>query len=130
MTTLRWCARCGHHLPTEHEHAPSLFDPPVLDLAPGRVRTDDYPTSRAGAASVAYRAGSQKARLLAAYRAAPGGLTDDEAARAAGIPEHACYWKRCGELRDAGLIVATGATRPGQVGVPRIVCRIAEAMSA
>ncbi len=94
------------------------------DRAPGRTRTQDYPTSREGAESVAYRAGSQKALLLAAYAAAGDrGLTDEEAHDAAGIPDRACWWKRCNELRADGRIVPTGEERPGIAGVNRIVCR-------
>lgn len=94
------------------------------DHAPGRVRTDDYETSKAGAASVAYRAGSQKARLMTAYTATlPLGYTDEEAAIVAGISMTSCYWKRCNELREAGLIEPTGEVRTGRAGVPRMVCR-------
>lgn len=99
---------------------------PSRDEAPGRVRRGDYPTSRAGAEAISYRAGSQKALLLEAYEAAlPGGLTDEEAAKAAGISMRACWWKRSNELRQAGKIVPTGEERPGDAGVPRIVCRAA-----
>jgi hypothetical protein len=107
----------------------TLFDEsgaPVRDLAPGRHRRDDHATSLEGARSVSYRAGSQKARLLEAYRMAFvngwGGLTDEQAAGIVGL-ERACYWKRCGELRADGRIVPTGEERRGEAGVMRIVCR-------
>ena len=75
-----------------------MFDP---DFRNGRTRNPDWTSSIMGAQSVAYRAGSQKARLLDAYQQAyPLGLTDDEAAVAAGLPLTSCYWKRCGELRQ------------------------------
>lgn len=71
----------------------------------GRVRHDDYSTSIAGAADVAKRAGGQKAQLLAAFaQAGPEGLNDEEAAERADLPIRSCWWKRCGELRDMGLI--------------------------
>ena len=92
----------------------------------GRHRKDDWDTSVAGAAAVAYRAGTQKARLLAAYRNHPRGLTDEEAAREVGL-QLTCYWKRCGELRQDGMIEPTGETRPGEAHVARIVCAITEA---
>lgn len=101
-----------------------------VDLAPGRIRRDDHATSKAGARSVAFRAGSQKAKLLDAYRAAPLGLTDEEAAVAAGIPARSCWWKRCNELREAGAIVPTGDTRVGEAGVPRMVCRASAVAAA
>jgi hypothetical protein len=96
-----------------------------IDQRKGRHRRNDYATSVVGAEAVAYRAGSQKARLLAAYRRAGGaGLSDDEAAIAAGLPLTSCYWKRCGELRQDGKILDTGQTRIGFAGVPRIVSRM------
>jgi hypothetical protein len=102
----------------------SLFVQAGRDDSPGRTRRRDHATSRAGADSVAYRAGSQKARLLAEYRGAgPEGLSDEEAAKAAGLLA-SCYWKRCGELRADGMIVATGETRTGAAGVSRIVSRV------
>jgi hypothetical protein len=77
----------------------------------------------AGAKSVEYRAGSQKARLLAAFEAAfPANLTDEEAAAAAGISLGSEFSKRCGELRQDGKIVQIeGRTRLGSAGVPRLV---------
>lgn len=88
----------------------------------GRTRTNDHVSSEAGAESVAYRAGSQKAKLLAAFKAAPDGLTDEEAAEVAGLLR-SCFWKRCGELREDGVITPTGAYRMGEAGVQRMVCR-------
>lgn len=111
-----YCALCRHATPTLWDEA--------ADHRLGRTRRDDHATSIAGAASVAYRAGTQKAALLAAYQAAgAAGLTDEEAAEAAGISLRSCYWKRCGELRQDGVIAPTGQTRSGDAGVDRIVCR-------
>lgn len=93
------------------------------DDRPGRHRRDDYATSIQGAQDVAYRAGSQKAKLTEVYRSVwPKSLTDEEAAEMAGLSD-TCYWKRCGELREDGVIVDTGATREGSAGVRRILCR-------
>lgn len=134
----RWCGFCQDYREGVHPHGdavvPSLWDAVeqeherlmTPDHAPNRVRANDYATSKAGAVSVSFRAGSQKARLLDAYRRATDGLTDEEAAAIAGLPERSCYWKRCNELRDAGLIETTGQERPGLAGVPRIVCRVSE----
>ena len=95
----------------------------LFDQRPGRHRRDDWVTSITGASSVAYRAGSQKAKLLAAYEAAyPAGLTDDEAAEAAGLDVRSCYWKRCGELRQDSAIVVGSARKSRQSGEQRIEC--------
>ena len=86
----------------------TMFEP---DYRGGRHRNPDWITSIVGAERISYRSGSQKEKLLKAYREAyPAGLTDDEAAVAAGLPLTSCYWKRCGELREDGAI---------DVGVPR-----------
>ncbi len=99
----------------------TLFEP---DYRNGRHRHPDWVTSIAGAESVKYRAGSQKAKLLDAYKASyPEGLTDDEAAIKAGLPLTSCYWKRCGELRQDNAITHKGEQRTSQVtGETRIVC--------
>lgn len=41
------------------------------------------------------------------------GLTAEEARAAAGLSVRTCYWKRCSELRQMGLIADTGEERPG-----------------
>jgi hypothetical protein len=84
-----------------------------IGYSKGRHRTEDHNSSVLGAKSVSYRAGSQKAKLLAAFQTAgKEGLTDDEAALITGL-EKSCFWKRCGELRSANLIYDTGKTRKG-----------------
>lgn len=111
----------------------SLFSgDPEIDEAPGRSGTHDLPTQKQGAADVAVRAGSQKHKLLVAYwtvetHGHTAGLTDEEASAHAALPIRSCFWKRCGELRQAGLIAPTGEERKGDAGTPRIVCRITEA---
>lgn len=73
---------------------------------------------------------SQRGRLLLAYAADNGvrGLTDEEAHKAANIPDRSCWWKRCGELRQHGLIEpmvsADGSQvfRTGDAGAIRGVC--------
>jgi hypothetical protein len=85
-------------------------------------RKNDPVTSMKGARDVAPRAGSQKALLLEQYRLAyPGGLTDEEAAAAAGL--HTGAWKRCSDLRNADLIEPTGETRKSSAGSEAMVCR-------
>lgn len=94
----------------------------------GRARHTDPATSHDGARSVTVRAGSHKARLLTRYfYAGETGLTDDDAAVRSGL-ERSCFWKRCGELREDGLIIDTGRTRPGPLhGEARMVCVITDA---
>lgn len=99
---------------------PSLFQP---EFRKGRHRNPDRATSVEGAKSVAYRAGSQKDKLLKAYATAyPNPLTDEEAAKMAGLSPTSCFWKRCGELRQDGKIVELSQTRKGSAGVQRILC--------
>ena len=81
---------------------------------------------------VSVRPGSQRAKILMAYLAAGDeGCTDDQAALSAEVSSRSCYWKRCGELRQAGLIEPMVAgdedipvTREGGSGVLRTVCTI------
>lgn len=96
---------------------------------PGRTRRDDHTTSEQGARAVGRRAPNQKVRLLVEYRSAgEAGATDEEAAEAAGLTQHrsTCWWKRCSELRELGLIeqLPIPTTRKGSAGVDRIVCAI------
>jgi|688.fasta_scaffold171147_6 hypothetical protein len=83
------------------------------------ARAVDPGTSHAAAASMAKPSRGQRAALLAVYRSHPGGLTDEEACVLAVIPGG---WKRCSELRAAGLIRETGRTRPGASGREQRVC--------
>lgn len=96
-----------------------------FELASYTRRTDPA-TSDAAADSVRNRLrwGSQRQRLLAVFCDHPD-LTDEEAGRATGLyAARSCYWKRCGELRDLGLIADTGATRPSSCGHEIIVSQI------
>lgn len=116
---------------------PSPYDVPMIDELgallfddrPGRHRRADHSTSIAGAMSVAYRAGSQKSALLATYGRFTGGLTDEEAAREAGLSMRSCWWKRCSELRQDGMIAPVEGPegtvkRIGGAGDPQMVCAI------
>jgi hypothetical protein len=101
------------------------YGEPLGDLPLFRSRRNDRPTSAAAAAGLP-RITAAHSLLLAAYlEAGASGLTDEEAARAAGVDTGSCWWKRCGELRAAGAIVETGKTRMGSRGRARIVCRAA-----
>lgn len=88
------------------------------------ARATDPDTSAAAARDVKVRAGTQMARLLAAY-ATRDALTDHEAALAADLA-HTGYWKRCADLRDAGLIEDTGDRVMGHQGSHVMTCRITD----
>lgn len=100
-----------------------LADPSLL------ARSTDPDTSHAGAVDVTVRAGTQRARLLAAYVHTPvhwRGLADEEAAQLAGLERTGC-WKRCAELRRDGLIAPTGGWVTGSAGSAVMLCRITAA---
>lgn len=81
-------------------------------LTNGLARTSDPLTSHEAGRKLSSR-DSQKAALLEHYIAAgEHGLTDDEAAVKAGLVE-ACFWRRCTDLRQDGLIGFNGTTRLG-----------------
>lgn len=86
------------------------------------ARSDDPSTSRA--AAVKLKTGSQKYMLLEQFIEHPDGLTDEEAATYTGLIERrgCCWWHRCSDLRQDGLIIDTGRTRPGASGDERMVC--------
>lgn len=77
-------------------------------------------TSQAGARHIAPKAGSLRARVLDFLRCCEG-ATDDEIADA--FPEHdkATVRARRVELVQAGLVRASGATRPGRSGCAMVV---------
>ena len=71
------------------------------------------------------RAGSQRWNLLLQY-VEHGPLTNEQAGDLSGLSakKGCCYWKRCGELLDAGYIEATGEERRSQAGEMQRVCRV------
>jgi hypothetical protein len=92
------------------------------------VRHTDPPTSQEAAASRDNRIrwGSQRHKLLSAFADAPD-MTDEQAGKATGLYAlRACYWKRCGELRELGLIEDTGRTRTSECGHEVIVSTITQ----
>ena len=91
------------------------------------VRNSDPTTSKRATKEISVRAGSQRHRLLACY--ATRSMTDEEAGRESGLAEmpRCCYWKRCSELRQAGLIRPTWETRLSSAGVQQQVCCITPA---
>jgi len=117
------------------EAVPNLFSETIkeklnsITIATISARTSDPDTSKAGAISVSFRAGTQKMLLLQAYANLTAGLTDEEAGTNSGLAQKpkCCYWKRCSELRQAGFIKTIGLTRPSSVGEAQQVCAITEA---
>lgn len=94
------------------------------------ARATDPETSQRGAADVRIRSMSQKHLLLGAYLAAgEDGLTDDQAGRYSGLSlnPRCGYWKRCSELRAAGLIGRTGVVGLSDTGNDADVCAITPA---
>lgn len=94
---------------------PSLFD----EQLPARATDPD--TSHAAAKLGASRRRSARYALALAY-ACCSGLTDEQAAKIAGLGPGA--WKRCSELRASGLIVDTGERVEGSAGALVMVCRM------
>lgn len=107
----------------ESKQQSTLFDP-----RKGRHRTLDWVTSVEAAEKIAYKSGTQKHLLYEAFKDAyPNNLTDEEAALKSGLSMASEYSKRCGELRQDGVISVVWAqpnvplTRAGASGVQRIV---------
>lgn len=88
------------------------------------ARISDPITSHMGDQDVRPRSLSQRDRLLQAFVRHPDGLTDEEAATVAGLSPRSCWWKRCSELRELGLIEHTGLMRLGSAGSKQMVSRI------
>lgn len=85
----------------------------IASNAPGGVRADDPPCSKLGALKVFGRTGNQRAKLFEAFvRADPLPLTDYDAAWLADMLRGTtCYWKRCGELRERGVLRFNGRSQ-------------------
>lgn len=91
------------------------------------ARRNDPVTSHMAGANVQVRAGSQKALILEAYGKHPMfGLTDEQAGLETGLAHKpgCCYWKRCSELRQLGLIQVTKENRESRAGEKQQVCVI------
>ena len=103
-------------------HDTRTAPPQELPLWKNSRRTDPD-TSKAAAASLGDM-DTLFAALLEAYRNAPGGLTDEEAAARSGITYDQSR-KRCSDLRRDGKIIPTGAVRIGSSGRAQRVCTMA-----
>lgn len=93
-----------------------LFDD---DFEPVARRTDPD-TSWAAAEDASVNAATHRARVLAALRAHPDGLTDFELGDLLGL-QQTSVGKRRGELRDKGLVFNAGFKRPAPSGSMSIV---------
>lgn len=88
----------------------------------GQARRSDPATSHTAASLV--RPGSARARLLEAHYGHPAGMTDEEAAQAAGLSMSSEYATRCSELMRAGYLRDTNEARTGSSGMARVVREI------
>lgn len=90
------------------------------------ARRTDPETSKKAAAKFVFARNSQKAKLLEAFARdaydAGSGLSDEEAARMAGLQRLDAGHKRCAELRSAGLIEAVG-DKMGDHGCAVRICK-------
>ena len=84
-------------------------------------RNSDPLTSRQADLFASSKSTSARQRLIEAHFAAPNGLTDEEAAKAAGLDLSSEYSTRCSELKRDGLLEDTDRTRPGSTGLQRTV---------
>lgn len=89
-------------------------------------RSQDPGTSHQAAQAITVKANTQRGRLLAAWGALEDATDEEAMEKAEGVSPVSEYAKRSSELRDAGLIEATGEARKGSAGTPRIVSRITD----
>jgi hypothetical protein len=90
-------------------------------------RSTDPATSRQGAKDVLPRRDSQQGQLLRVYGTHRiNGLTDEQAGDLSGLAQKpkCCYWKRCSELRQKGLIEDTGLEAMSSAGSLMMICRL------
>lgn len=118
--TLYACRACSQKFRMSRR---TIFD--AVQPVQTAARNTDPDTSKMAAAIVTAKESSTRVRLLHAYG---GGatITDEQAAYRAGI-QKGCWWKRCSELRQMGLIADTGERYNGAAGTPRMACRITAA---
>lgn len=100
----------------------TLFD---LD-GPGQARWTDPRTSHDVAQLVRARAGTARIALLEAHARNPQGLTDEQAAMAAGLWLRSEYATRCSELVRLGVLADTDQTERGEAGALRMVRTITD----
>lgn len=107
---------------------PDLFTTPID--GPGQARRSDPDTSQEAAKLIRAKATTARVLLLEAHArhqwtdVVGPGLTDEQAASAAGLAPTSEYATRCSELMRMGALENTGKTRPGRAGAMRQVRRI------
>jgi hypothetical protein len=120
------CPQCGRATP----EGVCLWCHPLNTKPKVIARRGGPATSKAAAAGIAYRTGSQKARILALYgQAQEDGLTDEEVASFLGWVEVNKARKRCSDLRNEGMIEPVdggSVTRVGKSGMANLVCAITD----
>jgi hypothetical protein len=118
------CPQCGRPVPGDA----CLWCHPLNTKPKVIARRGGPATSKAAAAGIAYRTGSQKASILALYgQAREDGLTDEEVASFLGWVEVNKARKRCSDLRNEGMIEPVdggSVTRVGKSGMANLVCAI------
>jgi hypothetical protein len=116
------CPQCGRPMPSGN----CLWCHPLNTKAKVIARRGGPATSKAAAAGIAYRTGSQKHLILKVYASGTEGFTDDEVAHILGWVEVNKARKRCSDLRNEGMIEPTGKTRTGSSGMQNDVCCITD----
>ena len=100
---------------------------------PPNYRRSDPETPKSAGKSAKIRAGTQRHALLLAYlieseleEFPTRGLTDEEAGNISrlSLKPKCCYWKRCSELREMGLIAPNGEQRHSSANEKQMVCII------
>lgn len=100
----------------------------VVKLRPQQKhRNTDPLTSRQADLFASSRSTSARHRLIEAHYAHPNGLTDEEAAKIAGLDPTSEYSTRCSELKRDGILEDTPRTRPGATGLQRTVRQLTAA---
>ncbi len=109
-------------VPGEATHPVPPLDVPWIDPVT-HARTSDPGTSHEAAAKLSDKQTMMRT-LLATYRET--NWTAEEASFVAGYSAEDGAWKRVSDLKRAGWIEPTGATRPGSSGRQQQVCRITD----
>lgn len=95
------------------ESAAATFDlEQALEDSATRGRITDPDTADAAADVAKIRAGSQKQKLGEVYFQYPQGLTAEEAVKIAGLHGKGSPWHRVSDLKQSGVLRATGRERP------------------
>ena len=96
------------------------------DEARKGARATDPLTSKIAAAMREAPRSNHRVKLLEVFSQSATPLSDREAFRFTDLPEHSCWWKRCSELRQAGLIKAVGIKICTETKTPVRLCRVTD----